>query len=111
MKYFTYIFIMLMMIGCETGQVINNAKPKTIDSRCRRCGKRKKFQPNRIENRGGLRSVNFLWIPGSHNLEIEDGFEFMEMAQRNRDQIHKKFRAESFVRASEILDPSKGGES
>ena len=24
---------MLMMIGCETGQVINNAKPKTIDSK------------------------------------------------------------------------------
>ena len=32
MSRIIYIFTLLMMFGCETGQVINNAKPKSIDS-------------------------------------------------------------------------------
>jgi hypothetical protein len=28
-----YIFLLIVMFGCETGQIINNAKPKEIDSK------------------------------------------------------------------------------
>ncbi len=28
-----YIFLLVVMFGCETGQIINNAKPKEIDSK------------------------------------------------------------------------------
>jgi len=30
MNRLAYIFVLLMMVGCETGQVINNAKPEDI---------------------------------------------------------------------------------
>jgi len=83
-------------------------QPKTIDSRCRRCGKRRKFQPRRIEKRGGLRSVGFIWIPNGHELTIEEGFDFMEASQRNRDLVHGRFNQEEFVQASTL---KKGGES
>ena len=83
-------------------------KPKYIDSRCRRCGKRRKFQPVRRDNRGGLRSVGFIWIPNSHEISIEDAFDFMEAAQRNRDSVHGRNTHESFQRASDLDYPSKG---
>ena len=84
-------------------------KPKSIDSRCRRCGKRRKFQPVRRDNRGGLRSIGFLWIPNGHEMSIEDAFDFMEAAQRNRDDIHGRNTYESFRPASDLMDSSKGG--
>tara|TARA_Y100001963_G_C6535970_1_gene333304 strand:- start:207 stop:425 length:219 start_codon:yes stop_codon:yes gene_type:complete len=31
MNRLLYIFLLVMLFGCETGQIINNAKPKTID--------------------------------------------------------------------------------
>jgi len=30
MNRLAYIFVLFMMVGCETGQVINNAKPEDI---------------------------------------------------------------------------------
>ena len=33
MNHIFYIFLLIMMFGCETGQIINNAKPKGIDSK------------------------------------------------------------------------------
>ena len=83
-------------------------KPTVIDARCRRCGKRKKFQPRRQDKRGGLRSVGFLWIPNSHEITIEDAFDFMEAAQRNRDSVYGRNTTESFRPASDLVDSSKG---
>ena len=83
-------------------------KPHVIDAVCRRCNSRVKFQPTRRDRRGGIRKVGFSWIDGGHAMTIEEAFEILEAAQRNRDMIHKRFIAEGFTRASEI-DDSNGG--
>lgn len=85
-------------------------KPKYIDSRCRRCNKRVKFQPRRQDNRGGLRSVGFVWIPNGHEISIEDAFEFMQVSQENRDFILGRNTHGSFRPAIDLVDPRMGGE-
>ncbi len=61
-----------------------------------------------MDRRGGIRKVGFSWIDGGHEMTIEEAFEYLEAAQRNRDMVHSRFTAEGFVRASEI-DDSNGG--
>ena len=83
-------------------------KPEVIDARCRRCGKRRKFQPVRRDKRGGLRSIGFIWIPNSHEISIDQGFEFMQAAQQNRDFIHGRNTHGEFRQASILEYPSRG---
>ena len=38
-----------------------------------------------------------MWLPRGHEMTLEEGFEFMEQAQRNHDQAHRRFTDEHFT--------------
>ena len=77
--------------GCHRVNVYmsnwRESKPKVIDARCRRCGRRVQFQPHRVDNRGAYRSTSITWL----DMDLVEAFRERDEAQWN---YRKRFNME-----------------